>query len=129
MEKDSQTRVKTSVDERARNRLDSWKEIATYLNRTVRTVQRWEKVEGLPVHRHRHEKASTVGACKEEIDAWQKSRSRTGGEITANQKEVEFLVESLKAVLLVKRMRETFAMALEVRGLEHPAASERKVCR
>jgi hypothetical protein len=35
-------------------RLESWKEIASYLRRTVRTVQRWEAAEGLPVHRHVH---------------------------------------------------------------------------
>lgn len=34
--------------------LDSWKEIATYLDKAVRTVQRWEKQEGLPVHRQSH---------------------------------------------------------------------------
>ena len=33
------------------DRLDSWKEIAAYLNRDVTTVQRWEKREGMPVHR------------------------------------------------------------------------------
>ena len=32
-------------------RLDSWKEIAAYLGRDVRTVQRWERREGLPIHR------------------------------------------------------------------------------
>ena len=34
--------------------LDSWKEIAAYLRRDIRTVQRWEKQEGLPVHRPAH---------------------------------------------------------------------------
>lgn len=34
------------------DRLDSWKEIAVYLDRALRTVQRWEKDHGLPVHRH-----------------------------------------------------------------------------
>ena len=34
----------------AEDRLDSWKEIAAYLNRDVTTVQRWEKREGMPVH-------------------------------------------------------------------------------
>ena len=38
---------------RSSDRLDSWKEIAAYLNRDVTTVQRWEKREGMPVHRHR----------------------------------------------------------------------------
>src|ERR1700722_6081882 len=37
-------------------RLDSWKEIAAYLNRDVTTVQRWEKREGMPVYRHGHDK-------------------------------------------------------------------------
>ncbi len=38
------------------DRLDSWKEIAAYLNRDVTTVQRWEKREGMPVHRHLHDR-------------------------------------------------------------------------
>ena len=37
------------------DRLDSWKEIASYLSRDVTTVQRWEKREGMPVHRHLHD--------------------------------------------------------------------------
>jgi len=44
----------------ARDRLDSWKEIAAYLRRSVRCVQRWERTEGLPVLRHRHAKGATV---------------------------------------------------------------------
>ncbi len=55
-------------------RLDSWKEIAVYLKRDVRTVQRWEKTEGLPVHRHVHEKLGTVYAYKSEIDLWRQQR-------------------------------------------------------
>src|SRR5580704_2731015 len=52
------------------DRLESWKEIASYLKREVRTVQRWEKTEGLPVRRHQHDKLSTVFAYKSELDAW-----------------------------------------------------------
>jgi TolB-like protein/Flp pilus assembly protein TadD len=55
-------------------RLDSWKEIASYLNRDVTTVQRWEKREGMPVHRHVHEKRGSVYALTEELDAWIESR-------------------------------------------------------
>jgi TolB-like protein/Tfp pilus assembly protein PilF len=57
------------------NFLDSWKEIAVYLDRDVRTVQRWEKKEGLPVHRQIHEKIGTVYGYKSEIDAWWRERS------------------------------------------------------
>ena len=55
-------------------RLDSWKEIAAYLNRDVTTVRRWEKREGLPVHRHRHAALGSVYAFTREIDSWQLGR-------------------------------------------------------
>ena len=58
----------------ARERLDSWKAIAAYLNRDVRTVRRWETAEGLPVHRHVHAKKGTVYAYRAEIDAWLATR-------------------------------------------------------
>ena len=54
----------------ARERLDSWKDIAAYLQREVRTVQLWEKNEGMPVHRHAHTKRGTVYAYTVELDAW-----------------------------------------------------------
>jgi hypothetical protein len=49
-------------------RLDSWKEIAAYLKRDVRTVRRWEATEGLPVHRHLHRARHSVYVPR--IDAW-----------------------------------------------------------
>ena len=55
-------------------RLDGWKSIATYLKRTTRTVQRWEKQEGLPVHRIGHSAAASVFAHPEELDAWWNER-------------------------------------------------------
>ncbi len=51
-------------------RLDSWKEIAAYLNRDVTTVQRWEKREDMPVHRHVHDKRGSVYALGSELDSW-----------------------------------------------------------
>src|ERR1700745_3287564 len=56
-------------------RLDSWKEIAAYLNRDVTTVQRWEKREGMPVHRHQHGKIGSVYTFREELDAWALTRN------------------------------------------------------
>jgi hypothetical protein len=55
----------------AEDRLDSWKEIAAYLKRGVRTVRRWEREEGLPVHRHVHRVLGSVYAYRSEIDRWQ----------------------------------------------------------
>src|SRR5262249_42226308 len=57
------------------DRLDTWKEIAGHLRRAVRTVQRWEQVEGLPIHRHQHDKQGSIYAFKSEIDAWWAARS------------------------------------------------------
>ena len=52
------------------DRLDSWKEIASYLKRDASTVQRWEKRGGLPVHRHLHDKMGSIYAFKAELDDW-----------------------------------------------------------
>jgi Tol biopolymer transport system component len=57
------------------DRLDSWKEIAAYLKRDVSTVQRWEKREGMPVHRHLHDKLGSVYAFRTDLDAWSGSRN------------------------------------------------------
>jgi TolB-like protein len=59
------------------DRLDSWKAIANYLGREVRTVQLWEKREGLPVHRHFHRKLGSLFAFRSELDAWRLGVSRS----------------------------------------------------
>jgi TolB-like protein/cytochrome c-type biogenesis protein CcmH/NrfG len=76
------------VEKTPEKRLDSWKEIAAYLNRDVTTVQRWEKREGMPVHRHVHDKRGSVYALSEELDDWIRSR-RPRPEETENQLESE----------------------------------------
>ena len=58
------------------DRLDSWKQIAAYLHRSVRTVRRWEHEEGLPVHRHVHRTLASVYALKSEVDAWRQAAAR-----------------------------------------------------
>jgi TolB-like protein len=55
-------------------RLNSWKEIASYLERSVRTVRRWERTDKLPVHRHITLKLGRVFAFKDELDAWTRTR-------------------------------------------------------
>ena len=63
------------------DRLDSWKEIAKHLGREVRTVQLWEKREGLPVHRHFHRRLSSVFAFRSEVDAWCRRVSRASTDL------------------------------------------------
>jgi Tol biopolymer transport system component len=64
------------------DRLDSWKEIAAHLRRDVTTVQRWERREGMPVHRHLHDRMGSVYAFRAELEAWAAGRqlkSSAGG--------------------------------------------------
>jgi Tol biopolymer transport system component len=58
----------------AEDRLDSWKEIAAYFNRDVTTVQRWEKRESMPVHRHLHDRMGSVYAFRTELEDWSRGR-------------------------------------------------------
>lgn len=51
-------------------RLESWKEIAAYLGREVRTVQRWAAERGLPVHHLPGGARPRVFAIRAELDAW-----------------------------------------------------------
>lgn len=59
----------------ADGRLDGWKAIAAYLGRTVRTVQRWEREQQLPVCRLNHNTLSSVYAFTGDIDGWRRRRS------------------------------------------------------
>lgn len=61
---------------RSSDRFESWKEIAAYLDRTERTARRWEKSEGLPIHRHPHVQRDSVYAFKAELDEWLDGRGK-----------------------------------------------------
>ncbi len=50
--------------------LNSWKEVAEYMGRGVRTVQRWERELGLPIRRPKGRSRTAVVARSEELDAW-----------------------------------------------------------
>jgi Tol biopolymer transport system component len=64
-----------SSDTPPSERLDSWKGIAAHFDRDVTTVQRWEKREGMPVHRHLHDRAGSIYAFTAELDGWARSRN------------------------------------------------------
>jgi tetratricopeptide (TPR) repeat protein len=57
------------------DRLVGWKAIAAYLERDIRTVQRWETSEELPIHRLEHQRQASAYAYRSELDAWQQRRS------------------------------------------------------
>jgi hypothetical protein len=92
--------------ELSRERLDSWKEIAVYLHREVRTVQRWEKCEGLPVRRQFHVKGGTIWAFKHEIDAWFKNRCQVLSKPAPGGRFLEHSVNWSGPTLLFARQTE-----------------------
>jgi hypothetical protein len=66
--------------------LSGWKEIGEYLSKGVRTVQRWEEHQGLPVRRSGEGRKATVLAIPEELDAWvQSQKLRSGSDVSADQ--------------------------------------------
>ncbi|MGC2449979.1 MAG: hypothetical protein WA477_20185 [Candidatus Sulfotelmatobacter sp.] len=69
--------ARTSPHQRAAGLLTSWKNIAAYLDRGVRTVQRWERMLKLPVHRVGTGQLAPVFAYQHEIDHWLQ-QTRTG---------------------------------------------------
>ena len=74
--------------------MQSWKEIAAYLERDERTAQRWEKSAGLPVRRHGEGKGSSVYAFRSEIDAW-----RAAGQLKTAKTKLRR--QSLAAVIVI----------------------------
>lgn len=81
------------------DRLDSWKKIASYLKRDVSTVQRWERREGMPVHRHVHDKVGTVYAFRSELDAWwqgRRGRLESDNADSSRPRDARLTAESLR---------------------------------
>jgi len=70
-------------------RFDSWKEIAAYLRRDVRTVRRWEKARSLPVHRLPGDGRQAVYAFRNEIEAWLSSRTELAAVGSVSEQGVE----------------------------------------
>ncbi len=65
-------------------RLETWKQIAGFFDREVRTVQRWEKTLGLPVHRYRNAKQDSVYAFEHELKTWREARRQLTRSESAN---------------------------------------------
>jgi len=85
--------------------LNSWKEIAVYMRRAVRTVQRWEQQCSFPVHRLQSKKRSPVFALQKEIDSWLENCPRgidhvhqdlTNGILTEQRKTLDPTSTSVK---------------------------------
>lgn len=88
-------------------RLESWKAIANFLNRSVRTVRRWEESEGLPVYRLRDKRGNSVYAFEAELEAWRSTHANelpTLDSVSPRERSkpvlVSYIVGSLMALLI-----------------------------
>jgi TolB-like protein/DNA-binding transcriptional regulator YiaG len=105
-----------------RNRLHSWKEIAAYLKCEVRTAQRWEEREGLPIHRHMHRKLSSVFTHPNELDEWWVRRCPPAKE---NRSRASFLEgRSRLAVLPFENLTDHPGQALFSDGLTEETTTQ-----
>jgi predicted glycosyl hydrolase (DUF1957 family) len=94
--------------------LNSWKEIASHLERGVRTVQRWESELGLPVRRKGRGKRSPVYALATELDLWRV----TSGAVVGKEPDPDFeraagsaVEESRRLMSSVQSMVQSVSMA------------------
>ncbi len=94
------------------DRLDSWKEIAAYLSRDVTTVQRWEKREDMPVHRHVHDRLGSVYAFRAELDAWARRRTILDEGTEKSRGDAEGLASGPRPALPARRHRVFLALGL-----------------
>jgi len=84
------------------DRLNSWKEIAAYLKRDVRTLHRWEAEEGLPIRRHLHKKRGSVYAYRSELEAWWGERGlRLEKQVTAPAGHWDWRKIALASIVLL----------------------------
>ena len=123
-----------------------WKDVANYLGKSVRTVQRYERELGLPIRRPAPKASVAVIATKAELDAWisasplRAARRRT--EVTANNSgmlkefrtqvkelhqlrdEAAQLRQAVNASLALLRMHLQLAMSREGR-VQQPSSERR----
>lgn len=82
--------------------LNSWKEIAAYMGRGVRTVQRWEQELGLPVRRPRGKERSAVIALKMDLDKWLQHTPQGAAPHEANFRVDHVQLRRNTALLLIR---------------------------
>src|SRR5260370_5011389 len=98
------------------DRLNSWKEIAAYLNRDVTPVQRWEKREGMPVHRRLHDRMGLVYAFRADLDAWVRSRNVASAQEDEDNAPAPSSRAPPRSAIWTSLTRWTFALPLAAAG-------------
>lgn len=92
LQKETQIQLAHDHSLSANGVLRSWKDIARYVGTCVKTAQRWEHINSLPIHRITAKKGAVVFALADEIDLW--LRSRTSGSDAIAQETRNFNIPS-----------------------------------
>lgn len=110
--------------------LNGWKEISSYIKRSVRTVQRWEARLALPVHRPALKDRSAVVAFSDELDRWISRVSPDAGEGTpvldgneGHDAGLLRLLDSMNTMLL-----DTAELSARMRLLQEQLGQSLKIC-
>ncbi|MDO9065553.1 MAG: hypothetical protein Q7U96_00520, partial [Chloroflexota bacterium] len=88
--------------------LESWKEISDYLNRSIKTCQRWEVELGLSIHRLDGTPSARVFAYADELDRWMaeklnsaEAKARESALIRHKKKKWVFITASVITIFAV----------------------------
>jgi Tol biopolymer transport system component len=114
------------------DRLDSWKEIAAFFHRDIKTVQRWEKREAMPVHRHLHDRIGSVYAWSSELHTWSQGRQLRVACVEELEKEPSPIsgtartlpLRSVGIVILLALIASSAYLILHSRGTHHHSPFE-----
>ena len=107
----------------------SWKEIAAYLGKGIRTVQRWERDYNLPVLRPNGKPLGVVSASRMEVDAWWASRWSHKGNGNGNGHPSPVPVAFASALESIRLSRELRSANRElVQQLRQSTARMRQEC-
>ena len=102
--------------------LTSWKEIARHMNKSVRTVQRWEEEFGLPVRRPEKPDSGTVLAFPEELDLWMQQHTVVRA-VDELHHEVTAIARHPRINGFIDRVHASTARATDVRQRSHQLLS------
>jgi hypothetical protein len=125
-----------TLPQRSTRILNSWKEIATYLGRGVRTIQRYEEELGLPIHRPGARERSAVLAFTDELERWlrntprrkgTRSKATNGNSSTVMEPQEIQIKDDLRSQLERAKQKMEQAQAEYGRALENYNASKRRV--
>jgi phage terminase Nu1 subunit (DNA packaging protein) len=81
------------------NMLSSWKEIAQFFGKGVRTVQRWEKTLDLPIHRPPGAPSNVVLARESDLEAWMHRGLHHTGQEAHDAEDVQHALETLLSAI------------------------------